>query len=109
MLKAYCAAHDALDPAAVQRVWPTADVPAFRRQFNQNKSVQCKFDKVEINPLDTSAGSGKVKAELTIVYDRKVGGELTDERIADLTLFRPDASSGWYIRAATFKPKPKPK
>ena len=107
-LKAYCAAHEALDPQAVQRVWRTANVDALRRQFSAYKSVQCKFgDPVVFVSLDPLAGKATVKAELKLVYDPKVGAEQVDEKIADLTVSRPNPSSGWYIDKAAFKPKPK--
>ena len=62
MLTALCAAEEALDPVAVQKVYPKVNMTALKIQLNTSKyrSVQCKFGEVVFQSLDPAAGKGTV-------------------------------------------------
>ena len=70
-LATYCKAYEALDPAAVQQVFPNADRASLRNQLNKSKyrSVRCKFADPEFVDLDASAGTAKIQADLKLVFD----------------------------------------
>jgi serine/threonine protein kinase len=112
LLKEWCLAYEAIDPAAVQRVQPKVNLDQLRKQLNtsQYRSVQCKFagDPVFVS-LDPSAGTATVQAELKRIYEHTILTEKphTDELVAVMTLFRSNLRSPWLIDAVTYKPKPK--
>jgi hypothetical protein len=108
LLKQYCDALEAMDPAAVQRVYPSAPMDALKIQLNTSKykSVQCKFGDPMFVSLDTSAGTAKLQAELKRVYEHTILTKPeTVELIAVMTLFRSDLRSPWLIGTMTYKPK----
>jgi hypothetical protein len=110
VLKKYCDAHEALDPVAVQRVYPDADMPAFRNLLNKKryKSVECKFGAPEFLSLDPATGSAEVRADLTRLFVYTAGAEpKPDEQIATMTMYRPMDSNDWLIKTIGLKPKPK--
>ena len=109
LLKEYCNAIVAMDPAAVQRVFPKVDIIAMRMQLNPTKykSVQCSFGDPKYVSLDPSAGTAKVQAELKRVYDYTILKPDTIEHIVDMTLSRSSLRSPWQIDAMKFNPKPK--
>jgi hypothetical protein len=97
-----------MDPAAVQRVYPSAPMDALKIQLNTSKykSVQCKFGDPMFVSLDTSAGTAKLQAELKRVYEHTILTKPeTVELIAVMTLFRSDLRSPWLIGTMTYKPK----
>jgi hypothetical protein len=108
LLKEFCAAYEAIDPDAVQRLYPKVDMGALKKQLNRSayKSVQCKIEKPEFLALDPSAGTAQVQSELTRVYEHVVGSEKPSEQIVTMTLSRPEARGRWVITQATYKPKP---
>jgi len=111
LLKEFCAAHDALDPDAVQRLYPTAKMDAWRMQLNKSmyKSVRCTVkDPPEYLSLDTSKGTAKIEAELTRIWEHTVNKPETTVHIATMTLSRPSERARWQIDAATFRLKPPP-
>ncbi|MEP7306574.1 MAG: protein kinase [Acidobacteriota bacterium] len=111
VLKKYCDAHEAIDPVAVQRVYPDINMQALRNQLNTSryKSVECKFAAPEFKGLDPEKGSAEVRAELTRVYVYTAAAEpKTDEQIATLKLNRPKDGNDWLISTIEFRPKPKP-
>jgi hypothetical protein len=111
VLKEYCAAHEALDPAAVQRLYPKVNMSALLIQLNRSKykSVQCKFADPEFLALDPAAGTAKVQAEVKRIYEHTAVKDApqTDEQIAVMTLSRPSLRSPWFIDAVTYRAKPK--
>jgi serine/threonine protein kinase len=110
VLKAYCSAFEALDPAAVQRVFPKAPMDALTAQLNaaSYKSVQCKFGDPMFVSLDATSGSAKVRAELKRVYEyTSTANPEVVEQIVDMTLSRSGSRSPWQIDTTTFRPKPK--
>jgi hypothetical protein len=108
-LKAYCDAEEALDPAAIQRLYPKVNMEALKVQLNASKyrSVQCKFGDPVFVSLDAPGGKAKVQAPLKRIYEHTILTEKpqTDELIATITLVRPGPRSPWQIDAATYKPK----
>ncbi|MGH9139774.1 MAG: hypothetical protein ACRD2I_01385 [Vicinamibacterales bacterium] len=111
MLKAYCAAEEALDPDAVQKVYPGVNVNALRVQLNSSKyrSVQCKFGDVVFQSLDAAAGKAKVQAPLKRIYEHTILTEKpqVSELLATLTLVRLGQRTQWQIEDAKYAPLPK--
>jgi serine/threonine protein kinase len=109
VLKEYCSALEAIDPAAVQRVQPKIDISSLRNQLNKSryKSVQCKFGDPTFDAVDAAAGTAKVHADLKRVYDYTILKPETIEQIADIVLSRSGPRSDWKIDTIGFKPKPK--
>jgi len=107
VLKAFCAAFEALDPAAVKVVWPKADLGALQLQLKQYKSAECKFAEPKFDSLDAKGGKAKLEADLKRGYVF-AGTSKTEnyEQIATMTLSRPEPRGRWTIDAPTFKPKP---
>jgi serine/threonine protein kinase len=110
-LDAYCKAIIALDPLAVQKVFPKANMTAFRNQLNKNayKSVECTFGEPKYLDLDASpAGKAKIQVELKTVYEHtSVKKPDVHEQIADMSLYRVNERSPFLIDTVSFKPKPK--
>ena len=109
LLKDFCAAFEAIDGQAVQRVFPKTDMAVLRRQLNKSayKSVQCLIADTVFLSLNPSAGTAKVQADLKRVYVPTLGSERRVEQIVSMTLYRPESRGRWYIDAATYQPKPK--
>jgi hypothetical protein len=105
----FCAAHEAIDPDAVIRLVPKADVESWRRQLirSKYKSVQCKFGDPKFLSVDGAGGKVKVEAELKRVYDHTVTGLMVSEQIATMTFSRANRQSPWFMDEMTVKPKPK--
>lgn len=108
-LKELCAAWEALDPDAVQRVDPKVDINSLRRQLTRSKykSVQCKFGDPKFLAVDGAGGTVKVEAELKRTYDHTVTGIEVSEQIVTMTFIRSKRESPWFMDAVTYKPKPK--
>jgi hypothetical protein len=109
MLKDYCAAEEALDPAAVQQLYPSVNMNALKVQLNTSKyrAVQCKFgEPVVFASLDAAAGKAKVQVPLKRVYFHTILTEKpqTSELMANLTLVRTATRTQWQIENATFAP-----
>jgi len=108
-LKEYCDAFEAIDPAAVQRVFPKVPMDALKIQLNGSKykSVQCKFGEPVFVSLDPTAGTAKVQADLKRVYEHTImtGKPETSELIATITLFRAALRDPWLIDSMTYKQK----
>jgi hypothetical protein len=110
LLKEYCGAYEALDPVAVQRIFPKVNMASLQIQLNKSKykSVQCKFADPVFLALDSSAGTAKVQADFTRVFEHTAVKETqVDETTGLMTLARPSARSPWVIDTVTYKPKPK--
>ena len=110
MLKDYCAAEEALDPAGVQKIYPKVNMNALTQQLNKSKytSVQCTFGEAVFTSLDAPAGKARIKAPLKIVYHHTILTEKpqVNELIADLTLARSGPRDPWQIADAKFTPAP---
>jgi hypothetical protein len=111
LLKAYCAAFEAIDPDAVQRVYPKVDMARLRIELNTSKykSVQCKFSEPVFVSLDPLAGTAKIRTEIKRVYEHTIpaGKSEPSELIFDMALLRSAPRSPWLIDSTTFKQKPK--
>jgi serine/threonine protein kinase len=111
VLTEYCHAYETLDPSAVQRVFPKVEMSTLQIQLNRNKykSVQCKFADPVFNALDAAAGTASVQADVKRVFEHtavKTAPE-TQELIATMSFYRPNARSPWFIEKAQYRPKPK--
>ncbi len=108
-LKNYCDAEEALDPVALQRVYPRINMDALKAQLNKSRyrSVQCKFGDPVFLSLDPAAGKATVQAPLKRVYEYTSLTEKPDtvELTATITLTRPGPRLAWQIDGATYKPK----
>jgi serine/threonine-protein kinase len=111
LLKAYCDAYDALDPLAVQRLYPTVDLEQLRNQLNrtQYKSVDCKLGALTYVSLDAAGGKANVKAEVKRVFTHTALNQKPEaqELIADLTLVRRELRGPWLIDKVSYSEKPK--
>jgi hypothetical protein len=108
VLKAYCNAFEAIDPAGVQRVFPKAPMDTLRAQLNAAtyKSMQCKFGDPMFLSLNAANGSATVQAGLKRVFEfTSTAKPDTLELIVDMTLSRPNPGGSWQIDTMTFKPK----
>ena len=106
-LREYCAAQEALDPAAVQRVYPKVDMNALGIELNKSKykSLTCKVSDPIFLTLDAAAGTATVQTELKRVFEQiAVIATESSETIAVMTLSRPNPQSRWFIETVTFKP-----
>jgi hypothetical protein len=112
VVKEYCAGLEALDPARIQKVYPSVNVRALQEQFRQYKSLKCTTTgPPEFVQLDADADAGTAKVEVGVkqVIEMKSGGApRTVETIAETTLSRPTLRSPWLIGNVVHKPKPKP-
>src|SRR5262249_30616076 len=113
VLKDYCAAYEALDPEAVQRVYPKVNMAALRLQLNKSayKSVQCTFAEPKYDALDAAAGTAKVKVESKRIFERTSLGEKPEvyEYVATINFSRASQRGRWVVENALFAPKPKDK
>jgi hypothetical protein len=109
LLKDYCAAEEALDPNAMQKLYPSVNMNALKVQLNQSKyrSVQCKFgEPLVYQALDAPAGKAKIQVPLKRVYEHTILTEKpqVNELMATLTLVRAATRTQWQIDKAEFKP-----
>jgi hypothetical protein len=108
-LKALCDAEEALDPEAVKRVYPKANMDAYRAQLNRSKyrSVQCKFGDVVYVSLDAPVGKATVQAPIKHVYEHTILTEKpeTKELNATVTLVRLGPRTQWVIDNVKYKAK----
>jgi hypothetical protein len=110
LLTAYCAAFEAMDPVAVQKLFPKVNEQALKIQLNTSKyrSVQCKLENPAFQGLDPQAGTARVRTELKQVFEHTILTEKPQksELIATFDLLRgQDTRSPWLIKAIEFKPK----
>jgi len=109
LVKEYCDAFEAIDPARVQRVYPRIPMDSLTIQLNTSKykAVQCKFGELKFVALDPAAGTARVQAELKRIYEHTILTEkpVTSELIADIKLVRSNLRSPWLIDEMTFKAK----
>src|SRR5207244_1289696 len=108
-IKEYCAALETLDPAKIQQVYPTVNVPALRDQFRQYKSNKCTLAGApKLLLLDAIGGTAKLEVGVKQIIEMQSGGApKTLETIAMMTLSRPEVRSTWRIGSVAYKPKPK--
>jgi len=109
MMKAYCDAHEALNPDAVQKVYPSANMNALKQQLNTSKyrSVQCKFgDPLVYVSLDAAAGKAVIKVPRKLVYEFTILTEKpkVDELMLTMTLFRSGPRTQWLVGDVKYAP-----
>ncbi len=109
VLKEFCAGFLALDPAAVQRVFPKVNMEALKLQLSKSKykSVQCTFGDPMFVALDAAAGTATVQADRKLVYEHIVGSQPPLEQSVEMKFVRPNPRLPWQIDAATYTPKKK--
>jgi len=110
IVKEYCAGLEALEPARIQKVYPSVNVRALQEQFRQYKSLKCMLTgPPEFVQLDAVAGTAKVEVGVKQTIEMRSGGApKTLETIAETTLSRPELRSSWRIGNVVHKAKPKP-
>jgi serine/threonine-protein kinase len=109
MMKAYCDAHEALDPDAVQKIYPRVNMNALKQQLNASKyrSVQCKFGEPLVYvSLDAAAGKSLIKVPLKQTFFHTILTEKPDvsELMATMTLFRSGPRTPWSIEDVKYAP-----
>jgi hypothetical protein len=111
LLKAWCAAYEAIDPGAVQVLFPSVNMKQLEIQLNKSKynSVQCTIGEPTYMALDAIKGTAKVRVETKRVFVHTFRAQKpeTQELIATLQLRRADSRSPWLIAQAEYIPKPK--
>jgi serine/threonine protein kinase len=112
-LKDYCAAYEAIDPDAVQRVYPKVIMAQLRLQLNKSlyKSIQCTFAEPKYDALDTVNGTAKIKVDVKRVFERTALGDKPEvfEYVATITFSRASQRGKWFVETAEYRPKPKEK
>jgi len=101
----WCKGYAALDPAAVQREYPRADVTMLARDFDQYVSIsmRCPVDDKEIVVLDAAGGQATVRMVLKqVVMWKHQAKEKTREQPVTLTLARSKERSQWFIDTVVF-------
>jgi serine/threonine protein kinase len=113
VLNQYCAAYQALDPDAVQRVYPKAPMAALKLQLNKSryKSVQCTLKEPKYDALDAAAGTAKTQVEIKHVFEHTALGDKPEVReyIATISFSRASQRGKWFIDAAEYRVKPQEK
>jgi serine/threonine protein kinase len=108
-LKSYCAAYEAMDPAAVQQIYPKVKMKTLKEELNKSKyrSVRCTFGDVVFTLIDPEGGKAAVQAALKRVYEftSVLEKPQTDELDATITLVRLGPRSQWQIEEARYRPK----
>jgi hypothetical protein len=109
MMKAYCDAHEALDPDAVQKIYPRVNMNALKQQLNASKyrSVQCKFgDSLTYVSLDATAGKAVIRVPLKQIYEHTILTQKPDvsELMATMTLFRSGLRTQWLVEDIKYAP-----
>jgi hypothetical protein len=111
VLKEYCAAYEALDIDAVQRVFPKVNMTTLKLQLNKSKykSVQCKFAEPKFDALDAAAGTAKVQVDCKRVFEHTALGEKPEvfEYITTVSFSRASQRGRWVIEKADYREKPK--
>ena len=112
-LKAYCAAYEALDPDAVQKVYPKAPMASLKLQLNKSryKSMQCTTAEPKYDALDTVNGTAKLHVDAKDVYQPTALADApeTREYIVTISFSRASQRGKWFIETAEYRPKPKEK
>jgi hypothetical protein len=108
-LKSYCAAYEAMDPAAVQQIYPKVNMRILKEELNGSKyrSVRCTFGDVVFTSIDPEGGKAAVQAPVKRVYEHTSVMEKPqiDELDATITLVRLGPRSQWQIEEARYRPK----
>jgi hypothetical protein len=109
MMKAYCDAHEALDPDAVQKIYPRVNMNALKQQLNKSKyrSVQCKFgEPLVYASLDAAAGKAVIKVPLKQTFFHTILTEKPDvsELMATMTLNRSGLRTQWLVEDIKYAP-----
>jgi hypothetical protein len=109
MMKAYCDAHEALDPDAVQKIYPRVNMNGLKQQLNTSKyrSVQCKFgEPLVYASLDAAAGKAVIKVPLKQTFFHTILTEKPDvsELMATMTLSRSGPRTPWLVEDLKYAP-----
>jgi hypothetical protein len=109
MMKAYCDAHEALDPDAVQKIYPRVNMNALKQQLNTSKyrSVQCKFGEPLVYvSLDAPGGKAVIKVPLKQTFFHTILTEKPDvsELMATMMLNRSGPRTPWLIEDVKYAP-----
>jgi protein kinase-like protein/List-Bact-rpt repeat protein len=109
MMKAYCDAHEALDPDAVQKIYPRVNMNALKQQLNTSKyrSVQCKFGEPLVYvSLDAAAGKAVIKVPLKQTFFHTILTEKPDvsELMATMALNRSGLRTQWLVEEIKYAP-----
>jgi hypothetical protein len=108
-LKSYCAAYEAMDPAAVQQIYPTVNMRILKDELNRSKyrSVRCTFGDVVFTSIDPENGKAAVQAPVKRVYEHTSVMEKpqVSELDATITLVRLGTRSQWQIQEARYTAK----
>jgi hypothetical protein len=113
VLAEYCDAYHALDPDAVQRVYPKVNMTTLRLQLNRSryKSVECTLKEPKYDALDAANGKAKAQVEIKHVFEHTALGDKPEVReyIATISFYRASQRGKWFIDAAEYRVKPQEK
>jgi hypothetical protein len=113
VLRQYCAAYEAQDPDAVQRVYPKAEMSSLRRQLDRSryKSIACAFGTPKFEALDIAGGTARIHVDIKHVLERTTVGSKPEvlEYVATVSLSRASQRGRWFIDTAEFQAKPQQK
>jgi serine/threonine-protein kinase len=109
LLAAYCAAYEAMDPDAVQQLFPKVDIKTLRIELNRSKykSVQCQFGEPEFLALDAASGTARVRAELKQTFEHTAGEDKPQKKelVVTITLVRSGPRASWLIDSIRYVAK----
>ena len=108
-LKSYCAAYEAMNPAAVQQLYPKVNMRTLKEELNRSKfrSVRCTFGDVVFTSIDPESGKATVEAPVKHVFEHTSLTEkpTPQELDATITLVRLGPRAQWQIEEASYRPK----
>jgi hypothetical protein len=105
-LKSYCAAYEAMNPAAVQQIYPKVNMRTLKDELNRStfRSVRCTFGDVVFTSIDPEAGKATVQATVKHVFEHTSLNEkpTPQELDATITLVRLGPRAPWQIELASY-------
>jgi hypothetical protein len=106
LFEEYRTGMEALDPAAIQRIFPTINTASLENQFRQYKRMTWMIARApEFTQLDPNGRTAQVQLQVTTTFEMMSGGpEVTVKMAAAATLSRDSAASRWRIDDMTFSP-----
>jgi hypothetical protein len=101
LVRAYCAALEAMEPAAVLRMMPGVSLEAVQTRLAGYRSLKCtvtlpaEFERIDIDP--SGSGHAQLKFRLRQEHVLKAGPATLTDTIAVMTVSRSSRNSPWVI------------
>lgn len=107
VLAKWCEAYIAIDPEAVRRVYPSADMTALRLQLNKRmyRSVQCTTGDPKYASYDAAGGTAVLQADVTWKFEHTVPKTEESKLIGTFRLAKAEARTVWHIQKVEYRRK----